>query len=82
MLRCMTKKRRAQIKAMVMAKGGFAALSSRIGWSKEMLYAVIAWGKRRPSVDLGYALKTEFGVEPNEWPKAQRETVTVATSAA
>lgn len=69
----MTKKRRAQIVALVMQKGGFAKLAKRIGWSKETLYAVIKWGARRPSLDLGYVLKEELGVEPNEWPKASRD---------
>lgn len=69
----MTKKRRAQLVALVMQKGGFKKLSERTGWSKETLYAVIKWGVRRPGMDLAYKLKEELGAEPNEWPKAARD---------
>lgn len=65
----MSKKRRAQIVALVIGKGGFGALSKRIGYSKEMLYAVIKWGTRRGQPELLVKLRDELGVDPMEWPK-------------
>lgn len=78
----MTKSRRAQITALVKSKGGYRKLAARIGWSVEMLYAVIAWGTRRPSIDLAVKLKEELGVDVTEWPRAKRPKSVSLVSAA
>lgn len=65
----MTKRRRAEIKALVIAKGGFPRLAERIGCTAAFLYMVISHGTRRGSVELLYKLRDELGVDPAEWPK-------------
>lgn len=68
----MTKKRRAEIKALVLAYGGFEKLAKAVGVSAAYLYMVICYGTRRGEPEFLNKLEAEIGVAPSEWPKPKR----------